>query len=626
MSLVPIGSAFYEQVTLVKGNLLHGRMKDVTVLHAVPALMAQLFDSLAEDVNDKGLSRLRTVLTGGDYVPVSLLEKIRRQLPWQEIRVLYGPTEASIICAHTEDFRGGAHLYVRSPIGRPIANTQIYILDGHREPVPVGVAGELYIGGAGVARGYLNRPELTAERFLRDPFVEDPQARMYRTGDLGRWLPDGNIEFLGRNDFQVKVRGFRIELGEIESRLREHAGVGEAAVIAREDVPGDKRLVAYYTGDALLDLVQLRSHLSARLPEYMVPAAYVHLEALPLTANGKLDRKALPAPDGDAYAVRGYEAPVGETETALAAVWSELLGVERVGRHDNFFELGGHSLLAVRVISRLRQALGIETAIREIFSSPVLADLAAALEATASPSELPAVTVAARKEPIPLSFAQRRLWFLAQMEGVSEADHISAGLRLRGRLDKAALRRSLDRIVARHEALRTTFVVVDEQPVQRIAAVEASHFDLLEHDLGGDADPSAALQRLVIEESGACFDLESGPLIRGRLLHLNASEHVLLITLHHIVSDGWSLGILFGELSVLYQAYAHGQGDPLPELPVQYADYSLWQRRWIEGEILQRQAEYWKQALRGSPVLLELPLDHVRPVQQDHAGAVAGVV
>ena len=262
------------------------------------------------------------------------------------------------------------------PIGRPIANTQIYILDIHGEPVPIGVAGELYIGGAGVARGYLNRPELTAERFLSDPFVAEPGARVYRTGDLGRWLPDGNIEFLGRNDFQVKIRGFRIELGEIEARLALYPGIREAVVIAREDTPGDKRLVAYYTstgpqGDLdALGAEALRAHLSAALPEYMVPAAYVRLESLPLTPNGKLDRRALPAPDADAYATRGYEAPQGETETILAGIWAEVVRLDRVGRHDNFFELGGHSLLAITLIERMRR-LGLQVDVRAIFATPI---------------------------------------------------------------------------------------------------------------------------------------------------------------------------------------------------------------------------------------------------------------
>src|SRR4029077_7700845 len=355
-----------------------------------------------------------------------------------------------------------------------IANTRVYILDGHGEPVPVGVMGELYIGGAGVARGYLNRPELTAERFVADSFVGESEARMYRTGDLARWLLDGNIEFLGRNDNQVKIRGFRIELGEIESRLAEHPAVREAVVLAREDAAGEKRLVAYYTASGMgeaeaasVGAEQLRAHLSAVVPEYMVPAAYVCLNRLPLTPNGKLDRKALPAPEQDAYAARGYEAPVGETETKLAEVWAEVLKLEKVGRHNNFFELGGHSLLAVRVVSRLQQVLSVEVAIRDLFAHAELADLARQRQGAAH-AELPRIMPAKRSGRLPLSFAQQRLWFLAQMEGASAAYHIPFGLHLKGDLNRTALRRALDRIVVRHEVLRTTFALHDGEPVQEI--------------------------------------------------------------------------------------------------------------------------------------------------------------
>ncbi|MBA0085466.1 MAG: AMP-binding protein, partial [Acidobacteria bacterium Pan2503] len=365
----------------------------------------------------------------------------------------------------------------------------------HGEPAPIGATGELYIGGAGVARGYLNRPELTAERFLPDPFSAHPRARMYRTGDLGRFRLDGQIEYLGRNDHQVKIRGFRIELGEIEARLGEHPSVREAVVLAREDSPGDRRLVAYVTpgsGDGI-DVEALRLHLSARLPEYMVPAAYVSLVSLPLTPNGKLDRKALPAPDADAYVTRGYEAPVGELETRLAQIWQEVLNVDRVGRHDNFFELGGHSLLAVRVISRLRAALQNDVGIKDLFAFPVLAAFAQVVKG-AVPSELSPITPVSREDALPLSFAQQRLWFLAQMEGVSAAYHMPAALRLSGQLDRKALERALDRIVWRHEALRTTFENVGGQPRQRIAPAE-SGFALQQHDLSGHAEAAWELER-----------------------------------------------------------------------------------------------------------------------------------
>src|SRR5689334_7770168 len=451
---------------------------------------------------------------------------------------------------------------------------------------------------------------------------------MYRTGDLARWRSDGVLEFLGRSDFQVKLRGFRIELGEIEARLAEYPGIAQAAVVAREE-GGDKRLVAYYTGTPEgaqngAGAEALRAHLMARLPEYMVPAAYVGLERLPLTPNGKLDRKALPAPETAAYAARGYEAPVGETETTLAELWAELLQVERLGRHDHFFELGGHSLIAVQLVSRVRQVLGLEVTLADLFARPVLSDLAQALE-SATRAQLPAITVSERTEPLPLSFAQQRLWFLAQMPGVSEAYHIAGGLRLLGALDRVALRRALDRIVARHEALRTTFVVEDGQPVVRIASQDIG-FALREYDLRGHAAAGQELEALMAEEALTRFDLTEGPLIRGRLIHLGDEEYTLLVTMHHIVSDGWSMRVLVRELSTLYNAFQRGETDPLPALPIQYADYAVWQRHWLTGELLEAQTEYWRRTLAGAPALLELPLDHARPAEQNHAGAFIDVV
>ena len=383
---------------------------------------------------------------------------------------MYGPTEAAVEVTAWECDNGAIPENV--PIGRPIWNTRTYILDDSGEPVPIGVAGELHIGGVPVARGYLNQPELTAERFIASPFVAGD--RLYKTGDLARYLADGTIEYLGRTDFQVKIRGFRIELGEIEARLRAHASVRETVVLARDDGSGEKRLVAYYTAREAgeVSAEELRSQLLESLPEYMVPAAYVHLDALPLTSDGKLDRQALPAPDGSAYIVRRYEPPSGAVEETIARIWSELLKIDEIGRHDNFFELGGHSLLAVRMLSRLRRDLEVELDVRAVFTNPVLRDLAQVVHGAAAITLLPIARVD-RDAPLRLSFAQQRLWFLSQMEGVSEAYHVPLGVRLRGELDHAALRRALDALVSRHESLRTTFAAVDGEPVQRIASAES---------------------------------------------------------------------------------------------------------------------------------------------------------
>ncbi|MGE8146099.1 amino acid adenylation domain-containing protein [Pseudomonas frederiksbergensis] len=591
----------------------------ITLLHFVPSML-ELF---LEDRDSQGFPGLRRVLCSGEALPRSLQKRFEQQLPEVELHNLYGPTEAAIDvtawhCRPTD--RGDS-----VPIGRPIANIQIRVLDSFGEPTPMGVSGEINIGGMGVARGYLNLPELSAERFVADPFSTDPDARLYKTGDLGRWLPDGSIEYMGRNDFQVKIRGFRIELGEIEAKLANHPDVKEVVVLAREDASGEKRLVAYYTTtDAALETETLRSHLQAQLPEYMVPAAYVRLDTLPLTSNGKLDRKALPAPDLTSLITRTYEAPVGEVEIALAQIWQDLLGVSQVGRRDQFFELGGHSLLAIQLISQVRLQLGVELGLADLFAQPELAALAQTV-AEASRSTLPEIVTVSREEALPLSFAQQRLWFLAQMEGGSAAYHMPAGLRLRGTLDTDALQRALDRIVARHEALRTTFVQDQgADAFQRIAPAECG-FALRQYDLRGQADAEVQLQVLAAEEEAELFDLEHGPLIRGRLIRLNAQDHVLLVTMHHIVSDGWSIGVLTTELAALYEAFRHGLDDPLPALAVQYADYAVWQRRWLSGEVLQTQNNYWQQSLADAPALLMLPTDRPRPVQQDYAGAALSV-
>ncbi|HEV2735349.1 MAG TPA: amino acid adenylation domain-containing protein, partial [Longimicrobiaceae bacterium] len=584
-------------------------------------LPTRFWQLLASDAGRAIPSRVRLVAVGGEAAdPSAVAAWFRGGGHRPRLVNTYGPTECTVN-ATTGAWTGDPSTW-RS-IGRPVRNTRAYLLDPRGEPVPVGVAGEIHLAGGQVARGYLGRPELTAERFVPDPFSAEPGARLYRTGDLGRWLPDGSIRFLGRNDFQLKVRGFRIEPGEVEARLSEHPGVREAAVLAREDASGERRLVAYYAGTAEADA--LRAHLSAQLPDYMVPAAYVRLGGLPLTPSGKLDRAALPAPGGDPRAGGPSEPPRGATEAAVAEIWAELLGLERVGRWDHFFELGGHSLRAIQVVSRVRQVLGVDAAVGDLFARPVLADFARGLGSLA-PADLPAIEPADRSGPLALSFAQQRLWLLDRMGGTGTAYHLPMHVRLRGALDRAALEGALDRIVARHEALRTTFAAADDgRPVQRIAPPEESAFRLADHDLRGHADAAAELRRLVAGEARAPFDLERGPLVRGRLARLADDDHVLLLTMHHVVSDGWSVGVLLEELSVLYGALLRGEADPLPPLAVQYADYAAWQRRWVTGEVLQRQADYWKQALAGAPELLELPADHARPARQDHAGATVRV-
>ncbi len=1017
--------------------------KRVTVLNQTPSAFRQLIAAQGRSEEEHGL---RWVIFGGEALDMAMLRPWWERNPNGQAQLInmYGITETTVHVTYRALKRSDSES-AGSPIGCSIPDLRIYILNEKEELVPVGVAGELYIGGPGVARGYLQRPELTAERFVPDPYVDEAGARMYKTGDLGRWKADGEIEFVGRNDDQVKIRGFRIELGEIMARLQEHPSVEEAVVIAREDALGEKQLVGYvvlrrkegladgaetgqegkqleewqgiyedlyremegreeerfkgwissydgraipldemeewrraaverilklqpkrvleigagsgliltgvgpeceeywatdfsgaavaelkrqverderlrgrvevrqqaahdgnglptdyfdtvilnsvvqyfpstaylvkvveeglrrlrpggriYIGDvrhkgllecfatgvelgkgkegtgseevrwrarqsvlsekelvlepdffvklgndareiggvdirlkrgwaqnelsryryevvlqkvggiggeeeirvegeecvewrkigglegaaweidrrrprrlrisgvpngrvemelrgvewlrrkgkveevrralaeqrkegmepeelqrwgeekgyevlvtwsgeevgkidvvlvegerrekgkAVVDGVyagekrrrvslwelsnhpetrdevgrvmkELREYVRERLPEYMVPAAIVEMESLPLSSSGKLDRKALPAPEADAYGIQSYQAPEGDIETVLADIWAELLQIRRVGRLDNFFALGGHSLLAARAVTRIRQGLSMVVTVDDLFRNPVLADLARRLKDVAR-AELPPIVRSKQRDRFPLSLAQQRLWFLSQMDEVSRAYHVPVGLHLKGELDSKVLRRALDRMVARHETLRTTFVLIDGEPMQQVAAVADSRFHLLESDLRRHGDAKAEVNRLLIEEVNASFNLETGPLIRGLLIRESEDEHTLLITMHHIVSDGWSLGVFRNEVSKLYSAFRRGQEDPLPELAVQYADFAIWERQWLEEEVLGQQCEYWKRTLQGVPELLELPTDHPRPAQQDYRGGIEKLV
>ncbi len=564
---------------------------------------------------------LRTLIVAGEACPAAVLQ---RYGAGRRFFNAYGPTEITV-CATIAEC--DARELQAPPIGRPIANAQVYLLDAQRQPVPVGVAGEIYIGGVGVARGYLNRPELTAERFVPDPFGAAPGARLYRSGDLGRYRPDGQIGFLGRIDNQVKLRGFRIELGEIEALLHQHPRVREAAVVVREDQPGDRRLVAYVvvTGDAALHLAELRQYLRSSLPEYMVPSAFLAVEAFPLTPNGKLDRAALPAPAEDRSALESsYVAARTALEQAVVEVWSEVLGRERVGIHDNFFELGGHSLLATQVMSRLREIFPRELALRVLFDGPTVAELAAHIEAGLGQASDGGVALVGRVHgaEVPASFAQQRLWFIDRLQPNGYTYNIPAALQLSGPLVVEVLESALLQLVRRHEALRTTFRLREAQPMQVIGPAPQSFalevIDLEELDEG---QREAELQRLVDEEGRRPFDLQAGPLLRCRLLRVAAQRHVLLLTMHHIVSDGWSMEVLFRELAEGYRSGLRGEAAVLAPLPIQYADYAVWQREWLQGAVLEQQLEYWRQQLAGVPPVLELPSDHARPAVQSFRGA-----
>jgi amino acid adenylation domain-containing protein len=582
---------------------------------------------------------LRKLLTGGDklhhYPPPCLPFEV-----WNN----YGPTENTVVatyCLVPPDKQTVA----APPIGRPIANTQVYILDAHLQPVPVGVPGELYIGGASLARGYLNQPALTEEKFIRLQLEvhntaqvgarSKVEVRVYKTGDLARYLPDGSIEFLGRIDDQVKLRGFRIEPGEIESALREHPEVREAVVVAREDAAGEKRLVAYLVTTTPMQHsdrskaqptdAQMRSFLRQKLPEYMLPSAFVMLDQLPLTPHGKVDRRALAALEGARSELEAaYIAPRTPIEELLAELWAKVLGLERVGIHDNFFALGGHSLLATQMLARLNEACKVELPLRSLFEKPTIAELAREIEElirNAPSLTAPPIRPVPRSEELPLSFAQQRLWFLDQLEVGSPFYNNPAAVRITGQLDVAALERSLNEIARRHEILRTSFATLDGKPVQVIASSLKLALPVvdLRHLPAHEREQEA--RRVMKEAAQQPFDLANGPLARLCLWRLNEEEYVALLVLHHIVSDGWSNGVLIRELATLYQAFSNGYDSPLPELKIQYADFAYWQRKWLQGEALTKQLTYWKEQLSGSPPLLQLPTDHPRPAVQSFRGA-----
>jgi amino acid adenylation domain-containing protein len=581
---------------------------EVRVLNAVPSAAAEL-------VRTGGIPpSVRTVSLAGEPLPAVLADRLYATGTVERVLNLYGPSEDTTYSTGSLVERESG----RAPaIGRPLPGTRAYVVDREGQPAPAGVAGELWLTGAGLARGYLGRPELTAERFAPDPFASRPGERVYRTGDLVRFRPDGELEFLGRIDHQVKVRGFRIELGEVEAALVSHPAVEDCVCVVR-----DSTLVAYLAGAP--DLNELRAWLGRSLPEYMVPSLFVLLDALPRTPNGKVDRKALPAVESSRGGGEDSAAPFGPAEELLAGIWSEVLGVENIARHESFFALGGHSLLATRVVSRLREVLGVELPLRRLFEAPTLERLAREVEDARRGEGLasapPIVPVRHQVQDLPLSFAQQRLWFLDQLAPGNPAYNIPLAVQLIGVLRRSALEAAFHEVVRRHEALRTSFLSVSGQPVQRIADQAAVPLPLIDLETLEKPAQEIELRRLVRAETLRAFDLAAGPLFRTTLVRLEACRHAVLVTMHHVVSDGWSLGVLLGELGALYGAFSEGRPSPLPELVVQYVDYALWQRTWLSGERLDAEIAWWKHKLAGVPVHLELPADRPRPPRQSFRG------
>ncbi|BAY65521.1 amino acid adenylation [Calothrix brevissima NIES-22] len=547
---------------------------------------------------------LRIMLTGGDrlnHYPLGTL-------PFKLFNN-YGPTENTVVTTSGQILPGKSE-GKSPPIGRPIANTQSYILDRYLQPVPIGVTGELYLGGAGLARGYLNRPDLTSERFILHPFVEN--ERLYKTGDLARYLPDGNIEFLGRIDHQVKIRGFRIELGEIETLLSQHPQVQQVVVIVREDDPGNKYLTAYIVSETeTLTSSELRQFLKEYLPEYMIPSAFVMLKALPLTPNGKVNQRALPKPETTNLELEAaFVAPRTWLEKQLAEIWCTVLNQKQVGIYDNFFELGGHSLLLTSVISRIREKLSIEIPLRSLLQAPTIAELSQVItdiqlqiqiekqNASCMTFDiLPPLVPQVRDTYIPLSFAQESIWYLQQLTPESCAYNSFVILRFTGSLSASVLESCFNEIIRRHQILRTAFTIVDGQPVQIISPSLTIPLEIIDLQNLPNTERISEAQRLGALEYEHHFDLASVPLIKTKLLQLNQKEYWLTINMHHIITDGWSLGLLLEELRILYTAFTNGLPSPLPELPVQYADFTLWQRQYFNEKVIEKQLAYWLEKL-----------------------------
>ncbi|HVS00657.1 MAG TPA: amino acid adenylation domain-containing protein, partial [Thermoanaerobaculia bacterium] len=582
----------------------------VPVASFVPSLLAAVLDR-------ETLPPLRKVIAGGEALPADLAERCFQRLPASSLHNHYGPTETAVNATAWRCRPGERPV----PIGRPIANVRIDLLDAWGSPAPAGVTGEVHIGGAGVGRGYLDRPDLTAERFVPDP--REPGTRRYRTGDLARRRPDGALEFLGRRDHQVKVRGLRIEPEEVEAALLS-CGMREAAVVARDGAL--VAYVAYVAGET----ANLRASLAERLPTFLIPSAFVPVEALPRTPSGKVDRRALSQREVQAATLpeTGFEPPRTPIEEQVAEVWSEVLRRPRIGAHDDFFALGGHSLLALQVVGRLREAFGVEVPLRRLFEAPTVAALAREVETAllAGPHAVPPPLVRVpRDREIPLSFSQESLWLLHQLDPASPAYNVPAAVRISGRLDPAALERTLGEIVRRHEALRTTFP--GGRPVQAIHPPRPIPLPYVDLSVLPSSLREAEARRLAGEETLRPFDLARGPLLRAALARLGDEEHLFLLTMHHAVSDEWSVAVLVREVGAIYPAMSSkkrtGLPSSLPELPIQVADHAVWQREWLRGEVLEERLSWWRERLTGAPPVIELPLDRPRAAARSfHGGRV----
>ena len=597
----------------------------ITTIHFVPSMLQTFLDQPGLE----SCSALRRIICSGEELSAALQNRCIENLPHARLHNLYGPTEAAIDVTHW-DCRLDIALN-RVPIGRPIANTQIYVLDAYLQPAPIGVSGEIYIGGAGVARGYINRPDLTDERFIRSPFGLDSEARLYKTGDIGRWRADGNVEYLGRNDDQIKIRGFRIEPGEIEAALTRQPLIREAIVTMRGGGSGDRQLIAFLTRSnsesarGELDAEALRKALHETLPDYMLPNMFVALDAFPLTPSGKVDRRALSAMDLSKTAgeSRSVIAPRSLTEEALREIWRDTLQIETVNRADDFFELGGHSLLATQVMSRVRNVFQLDLPLSVLFEARTLEALAVRVDETLREQRhaprAPLIEAATDEGPAPLSFSQQRMWMIQSLDPENTAYNMAGAVRIRGPLNVQALSAALDDVKRRHDNLRSVFKVVDERALQHVEPWESQALTAIDLRGQGDEAWAEALRQAELE-ARTPIDLTHGPVMRAKLFRTGEEEYLFQMTLHHISGDQWSVGVLGRELAASYSNLLAGRPSRLQPLRVRYRDYASWQRRWLEGEETERQMAFWKQKLADLPPLA-LPTDFSRPRVQSLKGA-----
>jgi amino acid adenylation domain-containing protein len=583
----------------------------ITCADFVPAVLMNLVDYLER--TEQSLDFMKLLIVGSDIWYFRDYQRVKKLCGLKTKLInAYGVSEATIDSTYFEaEQLELSSDYCLVPIGRPFNNTQIYLLDSNLQPVPIGVWGEIYIGGMSLAQGYLNNPELTKEKFIPNPFNEQ---RLYKTGDLARYLPDGNIEYVGRIDHQIKLRGFRIELGEIESVLTRHPGVREAVVV----VKGEQNILAAYIvpQHSKISIKEVRCFLHQQLPEYMIPNAFMLMDALPLTPNGKVDRRAVFNFDPVPTAIEtNYTAPSTPIQEILTVIWTQILNLTQVGINDNFFELGGHSLLATQVISQVRKTFQVEIPLGELFSAPTIEQFSQRIETTInkkSSLEFIPLKPVERNKDLPLSFAQQRLWLLQQLEVNSAAYNGSNALVMQGIVNLEAFTKSINEIVRRHEILRTSFALVENQPVQKISSELKIPLTIIDLQNLAETECQAEVKRLEAINAQQPFNLTEAPLLRLTLLQLEVEKHILLVTMHHIISDAWSAGIFMREISALYAAFSQGKLSPLPELPIQYVDFAVWQQQWLRGEILDNQLAYWKQQLQDAQTILKLPTDQPR--------------